>query len=217
MKLKYLFSTALLVPIIACSATDTVSGTNTDKLANINTYGCKNLHKVTDIDDLLKQMYDNIDSHCLFEMDTDDLERVWKIRILSTNKSHTITDIDEYGKNGDGLFLYKSDYEGIEDDSFVIYSAYKSKGKYVSWGNSSLSKGKLPYHLPKPITEECRPIHDTIILDDRFKGTDYQEYTCYNWRNVDNSINKPYLYFPIRNQPRATIILFYPKCSICSN
>lgn len=43
---------------------------------------CKNLHKVVDIDDLLKQMYDNLDSQCLFEMPTAELEKIWGIRIF---------------------------------------------------------------------------------------------------------------------------------------
>ena len=37
---------------------------------------CRGLHKVKDIDDLLLQMYENIDSLCLFEIDEEKLANV---------------------------------------------------------------------------------------------------------------------------------------------
>ena len=42
---------------------------------------CKNLGKVGDLDDLLFQMYSNLDSHCLFEMPVGELERIWGIPV----------------------------------------------------------------------------------------------------------------------------------------
>ncbi len=96
--------------------------------SRIKTYGCKNLHKVKDIDDLLKQMYDNIDSHCLFEMNTDDLAKVWEVSILNTLNTVKSDEsgISEYNKNGVGLFLKKRD-SSTGEKYFVINSSYKPK------------------------------------------------------------------------------------------
>ncbi len=217
MNLKNLFSTALLVPIIACSATDTTklsqAETNTDKLANINTYGCKNLHKVTDIDDLLKQMYDNIDSHCLFEMDIDDLEKVWGIKIFSDQKGIRDEEYKQYKKQANAFYLLKVDYRK-RGNSFTVRftdkfsNDYKKKGSV--WSQSSLGSGKFPFYLPnKPFAIKSNAFHQKFVSDDIFKDSDYQQNTSYYWLNSDKSINKPFLHIEVWTNPSITSIEFY--------
>ena len=41
--------------------------------------GCTNLHRAEDIDDLMRQIADNIDTPCLFERPTDELAGIWGI------------------------------------------------------------------------------------------------------------------------------------------
>ncbi len=43
---------------------------------------CHGLHKVTDIDDLLLQVYNNLDSHCLFYMPREELSKAWGIPVF---------------------------------------------------------------------------------------------------------------------------------------
>ncbi len=54
----------------------------TSSFAKVKDGDCKGLRKVTDVDDLLKQFYDNIDSDCLFQIGTDDLEKIWGIKVF---------------------------------------------------------------------------------------------------------------------------------------
>ena len=43
---------------------------------------CRGLHKVKDIDDLLLQIYNNIDNQCMFNIATDKLEKILNIPII---------------------------------------------------------------------------------------------------------------------------------------
>lgn len=80
---KKWLSGCLIMLVVACQANPTQTGTPSNTQA-----ACKNLHKVIDIDDLLKQMYDNLDSQCLFEMPTAELEKIWGIRIFDFVEFH---------------------------------------------------------------------------------------------------------------------------------
>ena len=62
-------------------ATDSVTQQETADLAGIPPE-CKNLARVGDLDDLLYQLYSNIDSYCLFEIPADRLETIWGIPVL---------------------------------------------------------------------------------------------------------------------------------------
>ena len=131
---------------------------------------CKNLGKVGDLDDLLFQMYSNLDSHCLFEMPVGELERIWGIPVydytLPTDTAseevnrRNIKKRDEYAlkrqadqdkykrlhweviKSND----YDPDNEGeIKNVVFEIFSA-KDYGVFM--------QGKYPKFLPPPIIKE---------------------------------------------------------------
>ena len=49
---------------------------------------CKGLHKVKDIDDLLLQMYNNLDNDCLFIIRTSALEDVWGLPVLDFSRKN---------------------------------------------------------------------------------------------------------------------------------
>ncbi len=206
MNLKYLLNTVLLVPIIACSATDTTklsqAETNTDKLANINTYGCKNLHKVTDIDDLLKQMYDNIDSHCLFEMDTDDLEKVWGIRVFNHtpySKSESIKAV-KFHRNKKGISL------GKYPSYFTLNITEKSKKSLVA---GSQRTGSYPKYLPNPIVIAPKRKYSQLIRDKKIKERKYQMYGQYFWLNSTKSLDKPFIFVEVKHDTTLSYIYFY--------
>ena len=70
---------------------------------------CKNLAKIKGIDDLLFQMYSNLDSYCLFEMPTEELERIWGIPVLD------FTDL-KYDKRFDAIDSLNTLYVRRYDD-----------------------------------------------------------------------------------------------------
>ena len=131
---------------------------------------CKNLAKIKGIDDLLFQMYSNLDSHCLFEMPVGELERIWGIPVYDYTPP-TDTASEEVNRRNseemDGYTLkrqadqdkykrlhweviksndYDPDNEGeIKNVVFEIFSA-KDYGVFM--------QGKYPKFLPPPIIKE---------------------------------------------------------------
>lgn len=81
MKKQIILLVSCFIGLNACSPTQQATN-HTEASTMTKTNQCVNLHRVTDIDDLLKQMHDNINSQCLFEMPTSELERIWGIRIF---------------------------------------------------------------------------------------------------------------------------------------
>ena len=165
---------ALLGILLLAGCSDGVTQSAEDnanrKEAGMGKTTCKNLGKVGDLDDLLFQMYSNLDSHCLFEMPVGELERIWGIPVydytLPTDTAseevnrRNIKKRDEYAlkrqadqdkykrlhweviKSND----YDPDNEGeIKNVVFEIFSA-KDYGVFM--------QGKYPKFLPPPIIKE---------------------------------------------------------------
>ena len=83
---------ALLGILLLAGCSDAVTQPAEDnanrKEAGMGKRTCKNLGKVGDLDDLLFQMYSNLDSHCLFEMPVGELERIWGIPVYDYHPAH---------------------------------------------------------------------------------------------------------------------------------
>ena len=155
---------------------------------------CKNLAKIKGIDDLLFQMYSNLDSYCLFEMPAGELERIWGIPVVD------FTDPKDEGRvsvvdKEDTLYIIKmnADYEHQKPNKIVLEvqmgDAYIEKITPF-WGGS-IAQGQLPALLPKPIV--ITPISDpnapAPIFDFgfglRFKEPEniYESSSYYIWLN----------------------------------
>ena len=109
---------------------------------------CKGLKPVNNLDELLYQFYINLDSDCLFEMSTEELEKIWDIEIYSQGK---------YRLNSD----YRQKSYGPEKDALIV-GVYQSKGKnvrfkvnmtenYMSAHHTIFPDGEWPKLLPKPL------------------------------------------------------------------
>lgn len=128
---------------------------------------CKNLHKVVDIDDLLKQMYDNLDSQCLFEMPTAELEKIWGIRIFDyTGVEFQANEVE--AKKWQTIFKQESQFyetahslyiKKINAKTLSILQT-KTHAKLFHHYGGSLSKGQFPTLLP--------PFHQAEIPPDNF-------------------------------------------------
>ena len=165
---------ALLGILLLAGCSDAVTQPAEDnanrKGADMGKTTCKNLGKVGDLDDLLFQMYSNLDSHCLFEMPVGELERIWGIPVYDYTLP-TDTASEEVNRRNseeiDGYTLkrqadqdkykrlhweviksnnYDPDNEGeIKNVVFEIFSA-KDYGVFM--------QGKYPKFLPPPIIKE---------------------------------------------------------------
>ncbi len=147
---------------------------------------CKGLHKVTDVDDLLKQFYDNIDSDCLFKIGTDDLEKIWGIRVFDLSGEFDQDKVDkrfQYEKEGDGLFVVKFDY--TDREYFRIFPTLSLiKQDDGIWGDTNLSQGEMPSNFPPPIVPKQKQ---------KIRSPHFRDSTEYVWLNKEKSIHKPYL------------------------
>lgn len=152
---------------------------------------CKNLAKIKGIDDLLFQMYSNLDSYCLFEMPTEELERIWGIPVLDFTDS-------KYDKRFDAIdslnTLYVrryDDYEQKQKRELIISMTDTYVEKNTPFWGGSIAQGQLPALLPKPIV--ITPISDpnapAPIFDFgfglRFKEPEniYESSSYYIWLN----------------------------------
>lgn len=79
---------------------------------------CQGLHKVKDIDDLLLQMYYNIDTYCLFNIKTDDLQQLWGLPVInlvtkglpSGERDKVIHKYEKIRKYHPGFFVVKDEH-----------------------------------------------------------------------------------------------------------
>ncbi len=154
---------------------------------------CIGLKKVANLDELLLQMYRNIDNHCLFNMKGSELEEVWGIPVME----YSSTSNEEYKRSG------------YYDESFpsmlrVVKNSY-SITVFGGRQDSSLVKGKFPILLPPPkqvysLDYEENPPHGHVTEEDLKrasaeipKNTQYETWTNYVWFNKYKSKNKPLL------------------------
>lgn len=211
--LKVSFICVCLSIITVCGAKETVMGT------------CKNLDKVDDIDDLLFQFYSNIDNQCLFEMPTEELEKIWGIRVLDyvdlsfEEKSQLNVEFKNIKRNEEGIFIAKENYEQ-SIPAFHIHLADKYRKKNNGWGGS-VGKGQYPKLLPSPeivsdffqdSSESRRQIHGSWSIIP--KDTVYHKYSQYYWLNKANSDKQPVLLFETNFLPRPARMILYSEAQI---
>lgn len=147
---------------------------------NSSQVGCRNLHKVTDVDDLIKQMYDNINSHCLFDMPTAELEAIWEVKIFDfTNLVEKVSDEElnamteaefnkrmelfrhvkaqylDYLQTADSLVVTRrssSSQQGAPGEYFDIEATDLYSQRFGGYWRGNLDQGKFPEGLPAPKT-----------------------------------------------------------------
>ena len=165
---------ALLGILLLAGCSDAVTQPAEDnanrKEAGMGKTTCKNLGKVGDLDDLLFQMYSNLDSHCLFEMPVGELERIWGIPVydytLPTDTAseevnrRNIKKRDEYAlkRQADQDKYKRLHWEVIKSNNYdpdnegeiknVVFETFSAKDYGV------FMQGKYPKFLPPPIIKE---------------------------------------------------------------
>lgn len=218
------FNFILLVSFIAIS----LSITPISEAKETNMRTCNNLHKVKDIDDLLLQFYSNIDNQCLFDMPTQELEKIWGIRVLdyiatSPEKRGALRgnlnrEVQKIRANGKGLFVKKVDFEhGVVAFDINLTNKYLEENE--GWGGS-VGKGKFPELLPPP--QRVNDLYEDTLEDMYIpgskpiapKGTVYEKYSKYYWLNKAQADNQPVLFIETLGLPRVLGITFYSQARI---
>lgn len=173
---------------------------------NLMTESCQNLYKVETVDDLIKQFYDNIDSHCLFEMDTTELERIWGVRVFDFykqtsrgDKDKLIKELHSYTMSENAIYVEK-----LSLDSEEIILRINPTSPYMARNNGgwkgSLGLGQFPKYLPEPNKISALPFEVSrppLVLEDNPrtapKSSVYNSYSFYWWINSNQDKDKPML------------------------
>ena len=133
---------------------------------------CRDLHKVADLKDLLQQIYANLDSHCLFDTPTAELEKIWGIPIINLESLSKRTSIDEKENT---LFIIKQDFRGSSHFEIKMSKSYQEQHGAFALESCPSPKSPLescpPPELPQPETLVSSPI-DTDKLITHFYWVD---------------------------------------------
>ena len=164
-------TTALLGILLLAGCSDAVTQPAEDnanrKEAGMGKTTCKNLGKVGDLDDLLFQMYSNLDSHCLFEMPVGELERIWGIPVYDYTLPTDTASEEVNRRNSEEIDGYTLKRQADQDKYKRLYwEVIKSLSKSTDTKNivtfdirsakdyGVFMQGKYPKFLPPPIIKE---------------------------------------------------------------
>lgn len=132
----------------------------------------KQLHRATDQDDLIQQMYYTaLRDDCLYSMDLEELQKIWDIPVLEG--------WDAYPSSSRlGIWVNKTDNFTIYPISTNFYTKYEQSIK----PKSMFIDNNFPSFLPRPIvidkTEErlnSQPPTDGVILDYDYKSSEFAQ------------------------------------------
>lgn len=171
-------------------------------------YGCNNLHKVQNIDDLLAQFYANIDTLCLFEIPKKELEKAWGLRIFETDlqniteqTSSEIAAMFKYHNNENGIYIMTgSDNYGYFFEPIVSKKFLEVNQKI--WGNTELSESTVsilpPYHQKRSTqldyaSSDFNLISYACSLKEEESKEQLICFHEYIWKNSKNSPDLPHL------------------------
>ena len=150
----FLLSLAMLLP---CSMRAiAVAEENVAVVSDESTVPCKGLKPYNNLDELLYQLYINLDSDCLFNMSVVELEKVWGIKILDEERFKP----KNYYPLSETEFYYKP-YK-TEKDAFYVEAAHDENSGSLRWIGIKITEEyiekygtlfpdeKLPKWLPEP-------------------------------------------------------------------
>jgi hypothetical protein len=182
---------------------------------------CRNLHKVTDIDDLIRQLYDNIDSYCLFDIAPGALEKIWGLPVFDfIGKNGKELDrlnlqVRKFHAENDSLFI-KRRIDNIYDIPILGIAMTENYNIRNNGFGGNISEGKFPdIPLAPGIVTNIPPLPPSLPiaqLDDPPiyipENTVYKEFTTYYWLNHNGDKEKPALIMETTYVPRPDVNLY---------
>ena len=171
---------------------------------------CTDLKKVNNLDELLYQMYINLDSDCLFTMPLADLEKAWGIQILSKERLQPGQTIYEMGEAYADL-RNSDDFRGkpyrSEADAFYVDARRENNRTkqfqilitkvYLQEHATLFPEGNFPKLIPEPTYYGFNPApisYPPLRVGDppqnapepKNPGVYTRDYLCY-WLNADRT------------------------------
>ena len=148
----------LLFCVVPAVAEEAVSTT-----PDVKSAPCKDLKPFKNIDELLYQLYINLDSDCLFTMPVAELEKIWGIKILSTE---TLKPGQNYNDIRNSAVFRGKPYESEKDAFYVEIPRHNiSKAssirismteEYRKRYGSLFPYGNYPKLIPDPLKKKRR-------------------------------------------------------------
>ncbi|MDR2947148.1 MAG: hypothetical protein LBV79_10450 [Candidatus Adiutrix sp.] len=165
------FSLFLLAFALACPAP--ARAAEEEAISAAQAAPCKGLKPYNNIDELLYQFYINLDSDCLFEMSTAELEEAWGIKILDEERFKPIN----YYPLSETEFYYKP-YKSEKDAFYVEITSSESNQygaktftirateDYFEKYGTFFPDEELPTTLPVPTDYERAELQQLCVFPD---------------------------------------------------
>lgn len=222
----------IALPLDASSdhAVDSVAATA--EKHEIDLKGCKNIGKINKIDDFFFQAYSNLDSHCLFEIPGEDLEKIWSIPVQDYIRAQSMEEKDKINtrwreniRNENTLYVRILDL-GSQNrpDIFQIYVSSTDSYARSNQGGfaESALEGKYPPGLPpaqikrrkEPVEDNPPPPYDPNFIPLPRKPPEqsvYEPWTFAYWMNAGQDPEKPILLFEFSKDKLPDHSSFYSK------
>lgn len=158
-------------------------------VADPKTALCKGLKPFTNLDELLYQIYINMESDCLFNMPVEELEKAWGTRMAAYPRDKGLmSDYRPFESEKYGFYI-KAPSKGVRgQDSFKIFITEEYYDKY----HTLFPDGKFPSLLPPPriynnpdilISPQIPPPPQPAVLGE-YRNLPYMNYQWVNSRKT---------------------------------
>lgn len=153
----------LAVALLFCSGQGAAVAEDVSQAVSVvDAFPCENLKPFNNLNELLNQFYTNLDSDCLFEMSTAELERVWNIKILDEERAkpknfYPLSETEFYQKpyktEKDAFYIERS-WVKVEEtlrnkQHFINKFTLKPTKKYMEKYGGFFTDGKMPQLTPE--------------------------------------------------------------------
>lgn len=196
---------------------------------------CKNLGLIADVDDLLYQMHSNLNSHCLFEIPVEELEKIWGIPVLrgydltrseEEREQDRLKAIRVAEKDPSTIYVQVSSNTDDKNNERIIYFQVNRNQLYrneYGYFKGSIGEKKFPYYLPPPYLEVIEEYCDYYYkyLSSHItvgkpcvvpvENIAYNLFSIYYWLNPDHDPEKPLLFITTFDEAKPRFIKLYKK------
>lgn len=133
---------------------------------------CRGLKPINNLDELLYQIYINLDSDCLYDMSASELEKIWDIKILSSERAEGYAKAELRGSSE-----FREKPYGSEKDAFFVEIDHSSAGpanifeikittEYGKKYGSLFPDGRFPKYLPEPAAIVSNIMRSVDLFED---------------------------------------------------
>lgn len=184
---------------------------------------CSRLKLPRDIDDLLLQIYQTLDTPCLFDKTGDELEKAWGIKVFDfrdkskDERDELFEQILVFNKTENALYIkrlpsspHDFSYNHTDEIHIAATNAYRRANKGFGIGGDR-KHFRLPAHFPTPELSvppaEIDPAFDEKIAA-KARPSDFESFRAHVWSNSNKNPALPQLmiFADVYGEPEEIIV-----------